>query len=448
MPNPWRDVYPFAFWNQLVAQYRSGVLKSDSATVGRWMRSVFKTGRVLPQQIERITSTLQDYHAVKKNDSQNFPRRINLLRSIYFDAAQYVDKYKINRTFITTPPAEDNFTSMDAYVWSIGKRALRKAAYIEEIQKFCDTEWSNPTKMLQYITDTRHNVDAFQHLQVGSRMEKLDPYHRSFEMHVKADGEIEHFNTSPMVTAFGEWIGAMKNKDGNFGAVNITTIDAPVTPFFVWLENHHLTVGGANQRWGYRDWGANDTKSVRYRDTLTDPGGKWWHWLCFGGGGALYELDLEGLSTTLFNTRDGEGKPTDAPFDTYAYVWTGSGELLAGRHNPDSVHHSSFTAGQKVRCAGMIAVNEAGKVTMVNSNSGHYHPTEQQLTLFVEWLKRRGVLSTEAEVRLGGSMERVPVATFLRSAPASNAIRSLPTVPQNNPAGPVAGPIRPGRKSI
>ncbi|MEI8319210.1 MAG: hypothetical protein WCH79_14815 [Planctomycetia bacterium] len=411
MSNPWRDVYPIEFWDEMVGKYRSGALESSSATVGRWMRSVFKTGRVLPQQIERITNTLRDYHNVPKDEINNFQTRIGYLRSIHHDSVEYCNKYEINKTVKEKKKtAEDTFTSMDAYVWSIGRRALRKADYIEVIQKFCTTNsLSDPTKMLQYLRDTRHQVDAFQHLQMGCRMEKLDPFHRSFELHVDADKNMRGFFGTPMVEAFGRWIGAITDDGVNNDNSNLSP---PEKHFFVWLETHELTKGG---EWGgsMESWKPKSTKSVKYRDTATDTGDKWWHWLCSEKSGALYELDLESLSTTLFNTNNGSTKPGDEGFKTYAYVWAESGELLAGVHKAGSVHHSSFEAGKKVRCAGMIAVNDAGKVTMVNSNSGHYRPTKQQLTLFVEWLNRRGVFSNEALIG-EGSDKKIPVAEFLR----------------------------------
>lgn len=54
-----------------------------------------------------------------------FPQRISLLRSIHDDSVEYCNKYKINKTIKTTRTAEDTFTSMEAYVWSIGRRAMR-----------------------------------------------------------------------------------------------------------------------------------------------------------------------------------------------------------------------------------------------------------------------------------------------------------------------------------
>jgi hypothetical protein len=434
MANPWRDVYPSKFWDQLVDQYRSGALKSSSATVGRWMRSMFETGRVLPQQIDRITQTLSTYHAIPKDDEQTFTQRISLLRSIHVASVEYCNKYKINKTIKTERTAVDTFTSMDAYVWSIGRRAMRKAGYLEEIQKFCRTDLSDPRSMLRYLTDTRHVVDQFQHLQVGCRMEKMDPYHRSFEIHIGEDGKIpgSEFLTSPMTIAFGQWINAMKD-NGNFNAVDTKKLSVPTKPFFVWLETHPLTTGvesgitwAPGQTWHRTDIGAKDTKSVKYRDTLTDVG-EWWHWLFPSSAGVVSKVDFKSLKTTPFNTKDGKGKRGER-FNSYAYVWEREGTLLAGKHEGNRVHHSSFMAGESVRCAGMIAVNDAGKVTFVSNNSGHYRPTKAQLIDFVKWLNQRGVMADNALVGVEGEEEKVAVAALLTK---SNRRPSVQEVNQN-----------------
>ena len=436
MANPWRDVYPSEFWSQLVEQYRSGALGSSSATVGRWMRSMFTRGRVLPQQIDRITQTLSTYHAIQKDEPQNFTQRILLLRSIHEDSVEYCNKYNINRNIKTTRTADDTFTSMDAYVWSIGRRAMRKAGYLKEIQKFCRTDLSDPSNMLRYLTDTRHVVDQFQHLQVGCRMEQLDPYHRAFEMHVAEDGTIagSDFYGAPMVSAFGEWIGALRG-DGGFRPVDTINLVAPVKPFFVWLEAHPLTTGGApGETWNAAmAWRPKHTKAVKYRGTPTDVGGKWWHWLCASSTGVVSELNFESLEMTPFNTKNGTTKPGDDPFKTYAYVWAQDATLLAGIHQESNVHHSSFMAGKSVRCAGMIAVNDAGKVTFVSSNSGHYRPTKAQLTGFVEWLKERGVMADDALVGFfEGQYQKIPVADFLRGSSPLTKSNLRPSVQEVN----------------
>lgn len=83
------------------------------------------------------------------------------------------------------------------------------------------------------------------------------------------------------------------------------------------------------------------------------------------------------------------------PEGDYIYVLTYKGSLYAvknneadfdelGQHIP--LHHSSIRAGQQVGCAGHITVNDAGKITLINANSGHMKPPMENLITAVIWL--------------------------------------------------------------
>ena len=56
-----------------------------------------------------------------------------------------------------------------------------------------------------------------------------------------------------------------------------------------------------------------------------------------------------------------------------AFVITGDGRLMAEPHQIGEFHHSSFEAGGRVLCAGMIKVRN-GKIVSITDNSGHYKP--------------------------------------------------------------------------
>ena len=66
----------------------------------------------------------------------------------------------------------------------------------------------------------------------------------------------------------------------------------------------------------------------------------------------------------------GKGDPDTAGM--HAYVWAKGGDILTAQHEGLTFHHSSFTSGKKVKCAGMIRV-DGGKVTKISNNSGHYN---------------------------------------------------------------------------
>jgi hypothetical protein len=415
MASPWRDIYPIEFWEEMVGKYRSGTLTSQSFNTRRKLRSWLtgdRTGRKLPKDIEQITAILKAYHSIQKDELKGFKARIMHLKDIQTHSNAYVTKYKINQAVKGEKSPRkvgeehlDTYTSMDAYVWSIGRRAGRKAGYLEEIQNFCQTsEYSDPKKMLDYLTDTRHVVDNFQHLSAGCRLESLDPYHRAFELDIREDGFIcgrNNFDHEfPLQVAFGEWIGLFDSK-ATYKGMNARDIQAPMKPFFVWLEAHPMTLG---QRWGGGQVGrfnVKDTKSIKYFGTKTDDGlkKKWRYWLVASSTGVVCELDLQSMQLQPFNTQDGYAKEGDEPYKTYAFVWAEDGGFFAAKHEAGNVHHSSLVAGGRLRSAGMIDVDHFGKVKFVSNNSGHYKPTKTQTLAFVQWLNERGVMSHDAKVR-------------------------------------------------
>jgi hypothetical protein len=74
-------------------------------------------------------------------------------------------------------------------------------------------------------------------------------------------------------------------------------------------------------------------------------------------------------------------------------VW----DALYMRKHGGDVFHSSYTAGNPVRCAGEMAI-EAGTIKMVSNLSGHYQP-EAKVLLQVLWhLQRNGVVLDEVAV--------------------------------------------------
>ena len=50
-------------------------------------------------------------------------------------------------------------------------------------------------------------------------------------------------------------------------------------------------------------------------------------------------------------------------------------------------NHSSFTAGDRVVCAGMLKIDVNGRLVQIDTNSGHYKPTNAQLKVVVAILR-------------------------------------------------------------
>lgn len=85
---------------------------------------------------------------------------------------------------------------------------------------------------------------------------------------------------------------------------------------------------------------------------------------------------------------------------TYAFVMGRQGDktphpddyalFLAVKENTDKgkIQHSSFLRGGKVVSAGIIEVNDQGKIEAIVQYSGHYLPTHQEMSIVIDYLKQ------------------------------------------------------------
>jgi hypothetical protein len=453
MTRPWRDIYPVDFWVSLVnryqASYHGGGMESVTLTKGRRVRSIAHNAvrrmgltqdedvdaqppqarrnsighnqppplpprstveryrnrfAILPEEIARITALLRDYHAVPKPMLSYFKRRIALLKGISQISRQYCDKYGISRTEPTQYDGQQTTTSMDAYVWSIGVLASRKAGYLEALRRFYGSaegrRYQEPAALLEFIRSGQHVIDGFAHLKC--RMERLDPFHRSWEFHIRQDGVVTGSEGSgAMELAFLEWVGLYHPNEGmKFdprSAPNWNTLTVEETePFFVWLEDHSVCLGGSEfgEAEGVIYSGHGPNKVIGAVERI--------EWLVPSSEGTMMAMPMDNLLSkeglTPFDTLRFNGKPGVGEGQTAAYVWTRCGTLLAGDHQENKLHHSSFVSGDSVRCAGMIKV-EQGKVSYVSNNSGHYKPSNDNLRQFCTWLRDRNVCTPDVMIR-------------------------------------------------
>ncbi|KAL9164174.1 hypothetical protein ABFS82_06G088000 [Erythranthe guttata] len=74
----------------------------------------------------------------------------------------------------------------------------------------------------------------------------------------------------------------------------------------------------------------------------------------------------------------------------WIFVMSTSDKLYAGEKKKGKFHHSSFLAGGVTLAAGRL-VAERGKLKSVSAYSGHYRPTDENLTIFLAFLQRSGV---------------------------------------------------------
>ncbi len=107
--------------------------------------------------------------------------------------------------------------------------------------------------------------------------------------------------------------------------------------------------------------------------------------LTVGADGRLYGADGKPFDTKTGGSvfTGGEGKAI--------FVMDHDGNLYASTRWPvGKFHHSSFMAGQPVACAGEIEVRD-GTLVEIDRDSGHYKPSEQQLTNVTNHLRQIGV---------------------------------------------------------
>jgi hypothetical protein len=293
---------------------------------------------------------------------------------------------------------------MDAYVWSIGVLASRKAGYLEALRRFYGSaegrRYQEPAALLEFIRSGQHVIDGFAHLKC--RMERLDPFHRSWEFHIRQDGVVTGSEGSgAMELAFLEWVGLYHPNEGmKFdprSAPNWNTLTVEETePFFVWLEDHSVCLGGSEfgEAEGVIYSGHGPNKVIGAVERI--------EWLVPSSEGTMMAMPMDNLLSkeglTPFDTLRFNGKPGVGEGQTAAYVWTRCGTLLAGDHQENKLHHSSFVSGDSVRCAGMIKV-EQGKVSYVSNNSGHYKPSNDNLRQFCTWLRDRNVCTPDVMIR-------------------------------------------------
>jgi len=393
MKQPWRDVLSAAEWKASTGASAAGA--TDLATV------------------RRIEAMLRQYHGIIKDRLSNFSAREAALRSV---AAQC-------QKLMSLPVRTRRNASLGYHsaVVRLYQQALLKANYLKTIREFYAGEGRgvlDPVDLVNFLKAPPSSVGPFAHLQSGCRMEGLDPFHRPFELHLNDSHRFKYsdFN-SPMMWAFGEWLGVIVfNED--FGSpmpvqgMSAAEVDARGRkPFFVWLETHPICVNRDKQAFGTQpfEFDPESLSSVQYspygrsnnygrgasgRGQIPAVDGI--HWLLPSSEGRIMVFPLERNSKGLhaFDTTGMPGKGIDLA-GSAAFVWTECGTFLAGKHEPQKFHHSTFVAGDSVRCAGMIRV-VGGKVELLANDSGHYRPSREKLRDFAKWLADRNVFAPRA----------------------------------------------------
>ncbi|XP_042021661.1 IQ domain-containing protein IQM3-like isoform X2 [Salvia splendens] len=81
----------------------------------------------------------------------------------------------------------------------------------------------------------------------------------------------------------------------------------------------------------------------------------------------------------------------------WIFVMSVCNKLYAGEKRKGMFHHSSFLAGGVTLAAGRLVV-ECGKLKSVSAYSGHYRPTDENLSIFLAFLQKSGVKLEDVKV--------------------------------------------------
>ena len=119
--------------------------------------------------------------------------------------------------------------------------------------------------------------------------------------------------------------------------------------------------------------------------------------------------------------------------DEWGNIYTADERSDASKAGYAMFNHSSFTAGDLIVCAGMLSINANGKLVFIDTNSGHYKPTRQQLTAVVTVLRDEyhvdisaTEISTAGEVRVIWKASPLDQQRFFNGQPPMPPLPALP----------------------
>lgn len=374
---PWRDIYSLETWLHIV-KITAADFKRDRAG----------------DTVRELTQLIAKYHMIDKRNSEQMANRKRMLYEIWATTMLYIlprddldtksqksaydkgsDKVKRHKAKVNPLGRAVAFEDkIEPWINSLGNRAAKKVQYIRTIQKFVNSTaaTNNVSSFIEYIKDQagRDRSGPLLPLTPGTKMEKIDPFHRDFEFHGHKDGTITDPATD-MARALKDWVEHGSD-----------------IPFFYWLEGHMICTGTKHfdpvkKISGVSYSGDSDETVLRV-------------WL---NGGLLRARGLLASDAgEPFTTKNSGTKPG------HAFVWMKDGMMVSHTHQSGQFHHSTFSGGKKVRCAGTwVAKN--GKLTRMDNNSGHYQPTDAHFCTLLSLIEKAGGTSKETRV---GTHSTVP----------------------------------------
>jgi len=422
---PWQDIYSLKEWTDILNEYcsrkRDGSAKGPLDPLG----SLLRVNRTVPPELAHITQQIQVYSGTPKASIEKLRPRIQMLVTIGLRGQKYLTNHSI--PLKPQMKKEDRNLSMDYAVAKLVRRAERKAEYL---RKLCEHLESGDRgflpgrkTLLDYLAskEARHSPGLLG-VNSADMMEKIDPWHRGFDLKRTSDKNIPYIagGASVLGFAFYQWQRSESE-----------------VPFFVWLEGHGICTGQMDDT--AKGW-LDNAQSEKVGQVIYREGDKQLspEILMIGAhNGSLwaYKTDKEGnVDLDLYDTSATTNGFRNSGMD--AYVWSRDGLIFAAPHMPGQLHHSSFTSGGKVKCAGFIGVVQ-GKVVSVSNDSGHYKPPPAYLRDFVSYLQEQTVVEQNATFELSGikkGMSWQELLTWKPQLPGPKPLTPLkPPVPANRP---------------
>lgn len=376
--HPWRDVYSVLAWKKLLT-----ITKSDG-----------------DESLTPIQKALVQYQELPKSEFKQFEARRYALRVLAARAADYLKEPGVNTNkhgahkFTPASTGKEHtkaksgkfIEDIGPWIASLKRRCGKKDEYLGTMIEFygrvgiSDSAEASPSRYMSYLNEMQKARSTDEHLRLTpqNRMERIDPYHRSAEFSL-VDDEDDSLQIRPsdlpMSVALCQWL----------------TSDQEL-PFFIWLESHPICTATPGLNDDYRGDFKDRVRMTKYETPSQEvivSGAKLW----------IRDIGSSGTGKPL-DTKDGGGKGFPM---SYAFVWTKSGAIYSARHGLRSgekqtpVHHSTFTCGKKVQCAGMWQVFE-GKINLIDNNTGHYRTDVPRFYAFVDQLNKEGVFKAGAKV--------------------------------------------------
>ncbi len=420
---PWQDILPLSKWISFLHAYKKMEITSNATTFA----DRFHRRRRIDDDLLLLSSRIRGYHGIPKRSIINLAPRANSLRLIAHTGQSFLNRFRIGEKGSATGAQKG---SLDYAVTKLVRRATRKAEYLEQLKVHVESDPRSRSKrsLIEYLQREKSRPDDMVGLIRDVRLEKLDPWHRPFESPIMMPGEFRYeMDHSHMFNAvFSLW-----QRD------NTTDV-----PLFVWMEGHYVCTGVFNEDlWGQQtqEW-VDDGMGMPKGSGQVSYGANEEICITHIIGNRLHTALIGASEYTPLNTLQSAGKGDDT-VGMHAYVWDKHGDIYTANHAGGSLHHSSFTSGSKVKCAGMIRVNN-GKVRTVTNDSGHYQPGKRYLLNFVRYLMPLDVFEKGPNGRITTMVGYAPgvahvlVDDFLTAPPPPPR---APTIPSRVGRPPVPG---------